>query len=44
VTADISLTLERYKKLLAYCKEGGDFTLTFDEAIPLLLTTVLDDL
>jgi hypothetical protein len=44
VTANISLTLERYKKLLAYCKEGGDFTLTFDEAIPLLLTTVLDDL
>ena len=44
VTADISLTPERYAKLLAYCEEGEGFTLTFNEAIPLLLVSVLDDL
>jgi len=43
VTADISLTPERYKKLLAYC-EGDSFTLTIDEAIPLLLVSALEAL
>ena len=28
MTADISLTPERYAKLLAYCEEGQGFTLT----------------
>ena len=44
VTANVHLTPERYKKLLAYCEEDKDFVLTFDEAIPLLLVSALEAL
>ena len=44
VTANVHLTPERYKKLLAYCEGDKDFILTVDEAIPLLLVSALEAL